>query len=98
MINEVVLTGRLTIEPELKNTNSGVAYTSFQIAVDKNVKKGDEKKANFIAGYGEQADPYRQADRNGRREVQGTAQAVGSGLQDRSGQHEGYCGGDRTDV
>lgn len=44
MINEVVLTGRLTIEPELKNTNSGVAYTSFQIAVDKNVKKGDEKK------------------------------------------------------
>ena len=48
MFNLVVLTGRLTADPELKTTQSGLSVTSFTIAVDRRVKSGEEKKADFI--------------------------------------------------
>lgn len=49
MINRVVLMGRLTADPELKTTQSGLSVTSFRIAVDRNyVKQGEERKADFI--------------------------------------------------
>jgi single-strand DNA-binding protein len=49
MINRVVLMGRLTANPELKTTPSGVSVTSFSIAVDRSyVKQGEERKADFI--------------------------------------------------
>lgn len=48
-INRVVLMGRLTKDPELKTTGSGVSVTSFSIAVDRNyVKAGEERKADFF--------------------------------------------------
>lgn len=46
MINSVVLMGRLTNDPELKQTTSGVPVTSFRIAVDRVFK--EEKKTDFI--------------------------------------------------
>lgn len=48
MINRVVLVGRLTRDPELRRTNSGLAVASFTIAVDNRVKAGGEKSASFI--------------------------------------------------
>lgn len=49
MINSVVLMGRLTHEPELQATASGLSVTRFQIAVDrKYIPKGEERKADFI--------------------------------------------------
>lgn len=48
MINSVILTGRLTADPELKTTPSGVSVTSFSIAVDRPYKSGDEKQTDFI--------------------------------------------------
>lgn len=45
-LNEVVLQGRMTVDPELKTTNSGVSVCSFCIAVDKYSKDGD--KADFF--------------------------------------------------
>lgn len=49
MINNVVLMGRLTFEPELKVTPSGVSVIHFQIAVDRDYQKpGEERKADFI--------------------------------------------------
>lgn len=49
MLNRVILMGRLTANPELKTTGSGVNVTSFTIAVDRNyVKNGEERKADFI--------------------------------------------------
>lgn len=47
MINSVVLMGRLTHEPELRVTPSGVSVVQFQIACDRNYQK-DEKKTDFI--------------------------------------------------
>lgn len=46
--NTVILSGRLTADPELKTTQSGLSVTSFTIAVDRRVKSGEEKKADFI--------------------------------------------------
>lgn len=49
MINTVVLMGRLTFDPELRTTPSGVSVVRFQVAVDRNYQKaGEERKADFI--------------------------------------------------
>lgn len=45
MINNVVLVGRLTKEPELRYIPSGSAVTNFTLAVDKGLSR--EKKAEF---------------------------------------------------
>jgi single-strand DNA-binding protein len=46
-MNVVALVGRLTRDPELRYTNSGVATCSFTLAVDDPFAKG-EKKADFL--------------------------------------------------
>ena len=49
MINNVVLMGRLTADPELKTTQSGISVTSFSIAVERNyAPKGQERQTDFI--------------------------------------------------
>jgi len=48
MFNLVVLTGRLTADPELKTTNTGVNVTSFSIAVNRNYRAGEEQQTDFI--------------------------------------------------
>ena len=46
--NKVILMGRLTADPELKQTQSGTAVTSFSLAVDRKYSKDEEKKCDFI--------------------------------------------------
>lgn len=41
MINKAILIGRLTTQPELKKTQSGVSISSFSIAVQRNYKGAD---------------------------------------------------------
>jgi single-strand DNA-binding protein len=50
MLNKVILIGRLATDPELKYTPSGVAVTSFRIAVDRPFSRteGGEKETDFI--------------------------------------------------
>jgi len=41
--------GRLTADPELRTTNTGISVTSFTIAVDRSfTKAGEERQADFI--------------------------------------------------
>jgi len=47
-MNVAILMGRLTADPELRHTTSGIAVTSFSIAVDRYTKAGEEKKVDFI--------------------------------------------------
>lgn len=47
MINQVVLIGRLTRDPELRYTQSGIAVTHFTIAVDR-ISSDENKKTDFI--------------------------------------------------
>ena len=46
MFNIIVLSGRLTDDPELKSTNSGLSVCNFTVAND--VGYGDNKKTNFV--------------------------------------------------
>lgn len=49
MLNAVCLMGRLTRDPELRTTASGVSVTSFTLAVDRAyVKQGEDRQADFI--------------------------------------------------
>ena len=47
MINNVVLVGRLTAKPELRQTQSGKGVTSFTLACDR--QYGKNKEADFIS-------------------------------------------------
>ena len=42
MLNNVVLMGRLTRDPELRQTPQGVSVAQFSLAVDRNYSKGEE--------------------------------------------------------
>ncbi len=49
MLNKVIIMGRLVKDPELRRTQSGVAVTSFRIAVDRDFKSQDgSKQADFF--------------------------------------------------
>lgn len=48
MLNTVILMGRLTKDPELKQTPQGVSVATFSLAVDRNYSKGEEKQTDFI--------------------------------------------------
>ena len=48
-MNNVSLIGRLTADPELRNTQSGISFVRFCIAVDRSYsKQGEEKQTDFI--------------------------------------------------
>lgn len=50
MINRVVLTGRLTRDPELRNSNSGSSIVNFTLAVDNRQKNPDGTRGtSFIS-------------------------------------------------
>ena len=46
--NKVMIGGRLTADPELKTTQSGLSVTSFTVAVNRRAKAGEEQKADFF--------------------------------------------------
>lgn len=50
MLNHITIMGRLTRNPELRRTGSGVAVTSFTLAVDRDFsgKDSGEKETDFI--------------------------------------------------
>ncbi len=50
MLNHIVLMGRLTRDPELRRTGSGIAVASFSIAVDRDFgsRESGERETDFI--------------------------------------------------
>ena len=50
MLNHIVLMGRLTRDPELRHTQSGVAVASFALAVDRDFadKTTGQRETDFI--------------------------------------------------
>ena len=50
MLNHIVIMGRLTRDPELRRTGTGVAVASFSLAVDRDFspKDGTERETDFI--------------------------------------------------
>jgi single-strand DNA-binding protein len=48
MLNSVTLAGRLTKDPELKYTASGVAVVTFTLATDRDYKVNEEYPTDFL--------------------------------------------------
>ena len=48
MLNHITVMGRLTRDPELRRTGSGVAVASFTVAVDRDFGNNGEKETDFI--------------------------------------------------
>lgn len=50
-INRVILIGRLTREPETKQTNSGQSFTKFSLASNRAIYNRDTKETKYEAGF-----------------------------------------------
>jgi len=49
MLNTAIIMGRLTADPELKSTGSGISVCSFTVAVDRRFKgQNEERQTDFI--------------------------------------------------
>lgn len=48
MLNKWIIQGRLTRDPEIKTTGSGVSLLNITVAVDRDFKNGDEKLCDFV--------------------------------------------------
>lgn len=49
MLNRIIIMGRLTRDPELRRTQSGLPVTSFSLAVDRDFKgQNGERETDFI--------------------------------------------------
>lgn len=49
MMNVICLQGRLVRDPELKQTNSGIAVATFTVAVQRNIKnQNGDRESDFI--------------------------------------------------
>ena len=47
-MNKIILKGRLVRDPELKTGESGTEYCKFTVAVDRRVRKDQDKKTDFF--------------------------------------------------
>lgn len=65
-MNLVILTGRLTRDPELKFGQSGKAYSRFSLAVDRPFQKGEADFINCVA-FGKTAELIGEYLRKGRK-------------------------------
>ena len=91
MFNIVVLTGRLTADPELKTTQNNIPVTSFSIAVNRNYSSSDgERQTDFF-----NITVWRtQAENCGRYLKKGSKVAIVGSLQNRT--YEDKDGNKRT--
>ena len=65
-MNIIILTGRLTRDPELKFGQSGKAYSRFTLAVDRSMQKGEADFINCVA-FGKTAELIGEYLRKGRK-------------------------------
>lgn len=66
IINTIVLTGRLTKDPELKSGQSGKAYARFNLAVNRPMQKDETDFINCVA-FGKTAELIGEYLRKGRK-------------------------------
>lgn len=47
-MNKIIISGRLTKDPDLRNTGSGMEVCNITVAVDRRHKKGEDRQADFV--------------------------------------------------
>lgn len=68
MLNRVVVLGRLTKDPELRKTNSDIAFATFSLAVDNTIKEADGTRGTLFIDcriFGAQAESLVKYTRKG---------------------------------
>lgn len=87
MLNSAIIMGRLTFDPELRTTSTGISVTKFTVAVDRGyTKPGEQKQTDFIrcVAWRQQAEFVTKYFRKGSMiAVQGSIQV--SNFEDRNG-------------
>ena len=48
MLNKVIMMGRLTAEPELRQTQNGTSVSSFSLAVERSYARNGERETDFF--------------------------------------------------
>lgn len=48
MLNKAILVGRLTADPELRQTPNGISVVSFSVAINRPYSRGGERQTDFI--------------------------------------------------
>lgn len=63
-MNKFLLSGRLTADPEISNTQTGTAVARFNFAVNRRFKKEGEPDADFFscAAFGKTAELFQKCD------------------------------------
>jgi single-strand DNA-binding protein len=84
MINRVVLVGRLTREPEIRYTPSGVAMATMGIAVDKGIARDKQREGEPTADFFNVVAWRQQAEYAGNYLNKGRLIAIDGRLQQRS--------------
>lgn len=100
-LNRVILVGRVATEIELKYTPQGSPVANFNIAVDRFVKKGEERGADFfsVVVWGSQAEFAAQYLSKGRQiAIDGRLQAREWAAQDGSKRKVVEIVGDRVEA
>lgn len=68
MLNRVAVLGRLTKDPELRKTNSDIAFATFSLAVDNTIKEADGTRGTLFIDcriFGNQAESLVKYTRKG---------------------------------
>ena len=68
MLNRVAVLGRLTKDPELRKTNSDIAFATFSLAVDNTIKEADGTRGTLFIDcriFGSQAESLVKFTRKG---------------------------------
>ena len=68
MLNRVAVLGRLTKDPELRKTNSDIAFATFSLAVDNTIKEADGTRGTLFIDcriFGSQAESLVKYTRKG---------------------------------
>lgn len=47
-LNKVIIAGRLTADPELKQTQGGISVVTFTVAVNRQYSKDEQREADFL--------------------------------------------------
>ena len=99
MLNHIVLMGRLTRDPELRHTGSGLAVASFSLAVDRDYKgQSGEKETDFVDIVAWRSTADKDKDGNNRRSAEVVADHVYFGDSKRSESDTPPASGDFREI
>lgn len=93
MLNQIIISGRVVRDPELRKTNSGMSVCTVTVAVDRMKDKNGDKITDFFTAnmYGKTADAFSQYVSKGQF-VEITGKMHSNTYEDKDGKKKTYWG------